>query len=228
MKEALRALYGGGHVEPDRDRVGIVGHECGGVIAANIAASWKYFKLPQPKAVMVLHPSRRGGLGANLNLDLYDLSGIRPGSLLLIGVGEEDDVSVQEVSRELFYAADAIPASDKNFITFLSDIRGTPPLVADGASTYTPLEPRFERFVEQRRWEFLSMMRQKRLARFMRCRGIDAMDWLGTFRLFDSLCTTAWTGRDRHLILGDGEAVRFMGIWSDGRRIKSLLATERP
>lgn len=228
MKEAFKALYGGGHVEPDRNRIGIIGHECGGVIAANIAASWKYFKFPQPKAVMVLHPSRRGGIGACLNLDLYDLSGIRPGTLLFIGVGEEDDDSAQEISRELFYAADSIPASSKNFITFLSDIRGSPPLVADSASTYAPIEPKYERFVEQRRWEFLSMMRQRRLARVMRCRGIDAMDWLGTFRLFDSLCTAAWTGRDLRSVMGDGESVRFMGVWSDGRRVKSLLATDRP
>lgn len=228
MKEALKTLYGGGHVEPDRDRFGIIGHECGGVIAANVAASARYFKLPQPKAVMVLHPSRRGGFGSVLSLDLYDLSGIRPGTMLVIGVGEEDDEAVQETARELFYAADAIPSSDRNFITFLSDIRGTPALVADSASVYAPLEPRYERFVEQRRWEFVSMMRQHRLARHIRCRGIDAMDWLGTFRLFDSLCTTAWTGRDRRSIMGDGEPVRFMGIWSDGRRINSLLATERP
>lgn len=228
MKEALRVLYGGSHIEPDRDRFGIIGHECGGVIAANIAASWKYFKLPQPKAVLSLHPSRQGGICANLNLDLYDLSGIRPETLFLVAVGEEDDEAIQETARELFYTADSVPASDKNFITFLSDIRGTPALVADSASTYAPLEPRFERFIEQRRWEYIKLMRQTRLSRFIRCRGIDAMDWQGSFRLFDSLCTAAWTGLDRRSVLGDGESVRFMGLWSDGRRLNGLLATDRP
>ncbi|HEY9070722.1 MAG TPA: alpha/beta hydrolase [Candidatus Ozemobacteraceae bacterium] len=228
VKEALTVLYSGGHAEPDRDRVALIGHECGGAIAMNIAASAKYFKLPRPGAVMVLHPSRQGGLGANLNLDLYDLSGIRPGTLLLIAVGDEDGPSVQETARELFYAADAIPAADKNFLTYRSDIRGTPALVADSASVYTPREPRYERLIEQRRWEFIRLNRQTRLSRHIRCMGNDAMDWLGNFRLFDALCHAAWTGHDRDLVLGDGEAVRFMGIWSDGRRIDGPLATNRP
>ncbi len=229
VKEAFRRLYAETDLQPDRERVAVIGHEVGAVMAANLAAAARYFKLPVPKVVMVLHPSRHANAGAGLNtgVELYDLSGIPAGTLLMTVVGDEDPDSC-ELAQEMFYLADNLAARDKAFVTFLSDMRGKPPLVADRHAVLSPKEPRYEREVERRRFEYLQTFRARRLSRWTRCRGLDAMDWYGTFRLFDSLCDVAFRGEPRAPVLEDTDAGRFMGVWSDGVPVKGLLSTHRP
>ena len=243
VKEAFKRLYDDPNIQPDRERVAVIGHEVGGVLAANLAASARYFKIPVPKVVMVLYPSRHANAdaGENKGVEILDLSGIRAGTLLMTIVGEKEDPNSYELAREIFYSADNVLTRDKNFVTFLSDFHGKPPLVADRFSALTPREARFEREIDTRRFEFINTFRAHKLSRWTRCRGIDAMDWFGTFRLFDGLCDPDIGRRSRNIrrelprqkvprefVLGNTELQRFMGFWSDGIPIRGLLATERP
>jgi len=228
IKEAFKVLYSSSPIAPDRDRVSVIGHEAGAIIGANVAASSRYFKIPVPKAVMVLMPL--GGLvqGGYLGMEMYDLSAIREGTLLMVVVGEEDLAQSENIAREIFYSADNVRTTDKTYITLLSDVRGTPALFADRFAPFAPKENIYEREIENRRFEFIHMFKHKGTARPLKCRGIDAMDWLGTFRLFDALADTAFSGGDRSQVFGNTENQRFMGYWSNGAPVKGFYTTDRP
>ncbi|RCK80771.1 MAG: hypothetical protein OZSIB_2659 [Candidatus Ozemobacter sibiricus] len=230
VKEAFRRLYAEPDLQPDRERVAVIGHEVGALLAANLAAAARYCKLPQPRVVMLLHPSRHTHLRTGLygGVEIYDLSGIPAGTLLMTIVGEEEDPDSYELARELFYAADNVRARDKDFVTFLSDFHGKPPLVADRHAALSPKEPRYEREVDRRRFEYLKVFKARRLSRWTRCRGLDAMDWYGTFRLFDGLAAVAFANGPRDEVLGNTPRQRFMGFWSDRRPVNGLLSTNRP
>ncbi len=226
LKEGLATLYSGGHVQPDRDRVAMIGHEGGGVIAANVAATWKYFKIPRPGAIFALNPSRTGVGGSPL--EIFDLSGIQEGTLFLIATGDADRPEVRETALEMFYGADNLRTRDKNYLTFLSDLHGSPPVVADKFAPLSRPTPWIDRELEMRRNEFVKLYPQATFARFTRCQNLDAMDWCGAWRLFDSLADMAFSKGSRREVFGDTPEQRFMGDWSDGKPLRGLWATDRP
>ena len=222
VKKALRWLNDGNGVEPNRDQAAIIGHEYGGLVAANLAAASRYFKLPVPGVVMILTPAVAAGL------ELYDLSGIRTGTLLQVVVGEDDLMDTGFPARQIYYAADNIPTVDKSFITLLSDTHGTPALIADRFAPLAPLDPAFVHELDRRRWEFIGLFRKGVHTRAIRGKPIDAMDFFGTWRLFDAMARIKWDGGAREVVFGNTESQRFMGYWSDGNRVRGLLASDRP
>ncbi|HNV72170.1 MAG TPA: hypothetical protein PKO06_20855, partial [Candidatus Ozemobacteraceae bacterium] len=223
IRKAMRYLNDGGGVTPDRDRCATIGHECGAVVGANLAAAARYYKIPVPQAIMNLMPSRGTGL------EFYDLSTIPGGTLYLVVVGEDDHANGVTTARQMFYAADSVLTRDKSFITLLSDIHGTPALMADRFAPLAPLEPPYEHEIDRRRWEFLHAAFHKGPhTRPVRGRGIDAMDYNGTWRLFDAMCQVIWNQGDRQEVFDNTEQQRNMGFWSDGIPIRGLLSSDRP
>ena len=57
---------------------------------------------------------------------------------------------------------------------------------------------------------------------------VNAMDYYGTWKLFDGLCDAAFTGKNREYALGNTPQQRFMGVWSDGVPVKELKVTDKP
>jgi hypothetical protein len=57
---------------------------------------------------------------------------------------------------------------------------------------------------------------------------INALDYYGTWKLFDALCDAAFTGKNREYALGNTPQQRFMGLWSDGTPVKELIVTDKP
>ena len=57
---------------------------------------------------------------------------------------------------------------------------------------------------------------------------INALDYFGTWKLFDALCDAAFTGKNREYALGNTPQQRFMGLWSDGTPVKELKVTDKP
>jgi hypothetical protein len=51
---------------------------------------------------------------------------------------------------------------------------------------------------------------------------VDALDFYGTWKLFDGLTDAAFFGKNREYALGDTPEQRFMGKWSDGAPVKEL------
>ncbi|HLP06848.1 MAG TPA: hypothetical protein VK178_01690, partial [Opitutaceae bacterium] len=50
----------------------------------------------------------------------------------------------------------------------------------------------------------------------------NALDYYGTWRLFDALCAAAFENKFREIALGGGAAQLDMGQWSDGTPVKPL------
>jgi hypothetical protein len=57
---------------------------------------------------------------------------------------------------------------------------------------------------------------------------VNALDYYGTWKLFDGLIDAAFTGKNRDYALGNTPQQRFMGVWSDGVPVKELKVTDKP
>ena len=57
---------------------------------------------------------------------------------------------------------------------------------------------------------------------------INALDYYGTWKLFDALTDAAFNGKNRDYALGNTPQQRFMGVWSDGVPVKELKVTDKP
>ena len=57
---------------------------------------------------------------------------------------------------------------------------------------------------------------------------VNALDFYGTWKLFDGLCDAAFYGKNREYALGNTPQQRFMGVWSDGVSVKELKVTDKP
>ena len=55
---------------------------------------------------------------------------------------------------------------------------------------------------------------------------VNALDYYGTWKLFDALCDAAFYGKNREYALGNTQQQRYMGVWSDGVPVKELKVTD--
>ncbi|MGA1876416.1 MAG: alpha/beta hydrolase fold domain-containing protein, partial [bacterium] len=111
MRDAVELLESGNHVRPDLERLAVVGHSCGGILSANVAAIAPEFGLPAPKAVMSVEP----GLTSLFHLE--DLSKIPADTLLLTIVGDRDRNVGDGDAKKIFHGASQVPLENKDFIT---------------------------------------------------------------------------------------------------------------
>jgi PKD repeat protein len=140
LTDAFAELQAGSHVRPELDRVAAFGHSFGGVLAANLAATWDVAGLPRPKAVICAHPGvaemTPGGL--LWQASKADYTRIDP-STLMLGIACEDDGIVGSFYAETILAEAPVAAADKDLILVRADAHGQPQLFADhGAPTAVP------------------------------------------------------------------------------------------
>ncbi len=220
VKDFLLQAFARKGTQINHGHVAIIGHGAGGILAANLAASADYFGLPAPVSLMVITPHQR-------SLKLLDLTGISRKARMIVISGDQVDPANDLIAREIFYTADRIKSGNKMFVTVLSDFYGQPPLIADEMAPLSPERPIYERLVVKRRHEFVNTFRERRVAGSMRSQHIDAFDWFAIFRVFDALEQTSAQQTSLN-IFKNSPALRFMGYWSDGRKLKGLIATDRP
>jgi len=230
VKDAVRRLQTErGHVTPDFSKFATVGHSLGGLLAANIAALASESNLPRVRAVMSVEP---GITEAPINVPLADLKNIPADTLLLAIAGDQDGLVRDTDAKRIYYESTRIPAQNKDFVTLVSDSHGQPGLLAShraptamnkdydsgegvgGASAGSPDpiggDARISRGVRPE-----TMM-------------VNALDYYGTWKLFDGLIDAAFTGKNRDYALGNTPQQRFMGVWSDGVPVKELKVTDKP
>jgi acetyl esterase/lipase len=198
-------------IQPDLQRVGVVGHSAGGVLSAQLAASAARAGLPMFRAVMPVEPgdgSRDGRRHAGI--PRVDLTTIPAQTLLLIAVGADDHLAYEKSGLEIYAATSQVPTTNKNVIELVSDDHGTPALIANHAApTATP----DSRPANARRSLFSD---------FEHAGVVDAMDWYGTWKLFDALSDAVFYQRERDIALGGAAAQLSMGTWSDGVPVKPM------
>ncbi|MFO7898800.1 MAG: alpha/beta hydrolase, partial [Planctomycetota bacterium] len=214
VRNAMAELGKDGRVRPDTSKVAVVGHSLGGVIAANIAGDPAGSGLPHPRAVMCVEPGDpdRADVIARHVVELPsildDLSGIPEGTLVLLVVGDEDTVVGDDTARLIWKRIRHLPSRDRCFVEVVSDRRGSPALVADH---WFPASPRDGTILK---WS--GVVRT------------DALDYYGTWRLFDRLTDAAFRGENRAYAPGGGAGQRGMGTWSDGTPVKQLRIRKDP
>jgi acetyl esterase/lipase len=217
LQDILRSQKATSHLQYDWERFAIIGHSAGGLLAAQVAAVAAEARLPQPKAVMAMHPSR--GRDVRHPLPRVGLQLIPPSTLLLIMAGRDDQVAGDREGRFLFLQTPQIAPKNKNFVTVVSDFHGTPPLVANHSA---PLAPRKRHWAHPVHREEPSTRVLIDLIRLQSSRA-DALNYHGYWKLCDALTDTAFYGMHREYALGNTQQQRFMGTWSDGVPVTELV-----
>ncbi len=220
-KDYLLENFRQNRVDLDKEKFAIIGHGAGAVLGANLAAADSYFGLPRCKALFILMPHRK-------NLKIYDLSAISRDASMMIITGDRMDEANENTAREIFYAADRVKTGNKIYISVWSDFYGHPPMVADELAPFAPELPQFERWVIKHRYDYLQLAKDKFHAHTIRTSPLDAFDWFVSFRLFDALSGQVFSKKSDFNPLKDSAELRFMGYWSDGRRLKGLIGGNRP
>jgi acetyl esterase/lipase len=230
VKDAVRRLQTErGHVTPDFTKFATVGHSLGGLLAANIAALARESNLPRVRAVMSVEP---GITESPINVPLADLKKIPAETLLLAIAGDQDGLVRDTDAKRIYYESTRVSPKNKDFIMLVSDSHGQPTLQAShraptaidkdydsgegvgGAPPGTP-DPIGGDVRITRRVRPETMM-------------VNALDYYGTWKLFDALTDAAFTGKNREYALGNTPQQRFMGVWSDGVPVKELKVTDKP
>lgn len=218
--------------QPDLERVATVGHSAGGVLAANLAVALPAAKLPAPKAVMSIEPGVTRGPKGTL-LPLADLNKIASTTLLLVVTGEDDALVGDADGRRIFEESSAIPTAQKDWVELQSDEHGEPALVATHRAPAAP-SPGYEPPQRKEPKGFLKRRIAERAKEKLAEKGLDlddatkepavtdALDYYGTWRLFDQLRDAAFDTKRPNGPAREWRPPLDMGKWSDGTPVKPL------
>ncbi|MBI1927576.1 alpha/beta hydrolase fold domain-containing protein [Candidatus Poribacteria bacterium] len=226
VKAAILELQRGSHVRPQLDRVAVVGHSIGGALTPNIAALAASEGLPQPKALMSVEPGSSMLGHPNVNMPLADFQKIPPTTLMLVVVGADDEVVGDVDAKRIFQQTPQIPLENKDFIIFVSDSHGNPPLIANHFAPTARDDELDEDDKGGRRGRLSERIKEKAEQRGVGA--VDALDYYGLWKLFDALMDAAFQGKNRTYALGNTPEQRYMGRWPDGTPVKELVVTDQP
>jgi pimeloyl-ACP methyl ester carboxylesterase len=236
-----------GHVKPDLTKFATLGHSVGGLLAANVAALASESGLPRVVAMMSVEP---GITEAPINVPLADLKKIPAETLLLAIAGDQDTLVRDADAKRIYKESTRVPAKNKDYVTLVSDSHGTPGLQASHraptafdlaydsgegigggpaeivGSTRSDPAGGSDRAggLPTRRIDGPRTGQRDRLETMM----VNALDFYGTWKLFDGLSDAAFYGKNREYALGNTPQQRFMGVWSDGVPVKELKVTDKP
>lgn len=233
-----------GHVRPDLDKFAIVGHSMGGIISANMAAIAETSGLPHPRALMCVQPGKTSKLPTGFTVLLDDLSKITSDVLLLSVAGDRDSIVGDHDAKRIFYESTSVPLENKDYIVYRSDEHGSPALIASHIGPVAPgrvsggsripatLDPawrqRARRRIEQGKAEDVAREAANDFASWIGPIAVDALDYYGTWKLFDALTDAAFYGKNREYALGNTAQQRYMGKWSDGVKVREPVVTRKP
>lgn len=221
LKDYLQRAFERNKIQTDHNKFAIFGHGSGGVLAANTAAVYDYFGMPLPKVLLISMPSRS-------YVKMLDLSGVSRETRMAVITGDRVSEPEAIAARDIFYAADRVKTPNKIFLTVQSDFYGQPPLIGDRTAVLSPENPKKERVVVARRNEFLKSHKSKFLASYLKADDIENFDWKADFRVFDMLAIATFNLNTDLKPMKKSEELRSMGYWSDGRKVKPLIVTDRP
>ena len=220
-KDYLQRAFERNKMQPDHTKFAIFGHGSGAVLAADTAATYDYFGLPIPKVLLISMPNRT-------YIKLLNLTGVSRETRMAVitgdGVPEDDAIA----AREIFYTANRVRTANKIFITVQSDYYGQPPLIGDRTAALTPEFPPKQRVILNKRNEYIHTYKSNHLAQFLKADDIENFDWKADFRVFDMLSIAAFNLNSDLQPMKKSEELRSMGYWSDGRKVKPLIITDRP
>jgi hypothetical protein len=185
--------------------------------------------LPRVSAVMAVEP---GITDAPINVPLADLNKLPAETLLLAVAGDQDTLVRDYDAKRIYYESTRVPEKNKDFIMLVSDAHGRPALQASHRAP-TAHDKSYDNGegvgggpaeTTNRVGDGPQSSRRSRLDTMM----VNALDFYGTWKLFDALCDAAFYSKNREYALGNTPQQRFMGVWSDGVPVKELKVTDKP
>jgi dienelactone hydrolase len=200
-------------IAPDLARLAAVGHSAGGMLAAGLGATAAASGLPPFRAVMSVEPGDGLRLGDS-RIPPVDFGAMPAETLLLVLVGAEDERVGREDGARIHDGASAVPDANKDLLEMQSDDHGAPALIANHSAPSATLD---------RSGQPLAAEDGRQVGARAHRGAVDALDWYGTWRLFDALTAAAFHGRNRDMALGGTAAQLSMGTWSDGTPVKPLV-----
>ena len=220
-KDFLRKSFDRNKMQVDHTKFAIFGHGAGAVLAANTAATYDYFGLPVPKVLLISMPNRD-------YIKMLDLNGISRETRMAVITGDRVPEEDAVAASEIFYTAKRVKTVNKIFISIQSDYYGQPPLIGNRAAALSPEYPPKHKVILERRNEYLHAFKSKHLAQYIKADDIENFDWKVDFRVFDMLAIAAFNLNSDLKPMKSSEEFRSMGYWSDGRKVKPLIVTDRP
>ncbi|HEY8550493.1 MAG TPA: alpha/beta hydrolase fold domain-containing protein [Vicinamibacterales bacterium] len=233
---ALDTLRSPGHVAPDPRGLAFVGHSMGGLVVTNLAVRAARGQLPPPLALMVVAPGKTWPEPSRIAFRLDELSLLPPNLLLLAVVGDDDDFVGEIDARKVYTGASGVDAANRNYVRIFSDDHGEPALVADHRFASAPLPLVGEDATEEPSATVdLERLRRALIQRHSPgassavawpSRGpvvTNALDYFGTWKLFDGLTDAVFRGVHREYALGGTREQRHMGYWSDRVPVRELI-----
>jgi pimeloyl-ACP methyl ester carboxylesterase len=171
----------------------IVGHSFGGWITAWLAgqASTAIPTFPIPLGLVMIEPASLGLLPP------INFAGISPATQMLILSADQDNVACSADGVSIFTSTTQVPAAQKNYLWFNSDLTGTPNQVGDH---YFPNSNGYDDTA-----------------------AIDNRDFYVTYKLSVSAAQCMFLGNNCNVFLGNGNADQLsMGHWQNGTPINTM------
>lgn len=202
IKDALKELEKEKYPTPIIDNISYVCHSYGGVIAGNLGVNYESYEIPQPKAMMLCSPG--SGPFSGGRLESYEKL---PSDLkLLIMITQNDEVVGSEFGQLVYNTATNTP--DRNLVWQYPDTHGTPSITAGHNECYSV------------NMDYDTGVRNVTAKRALRISKLDALDFNGYWKLFDSLNDCTRNGENCQIAFGNTTAQSSLGNWSDGTDIK--------
>ncbi|MGF7119438.1 chlorophyllase/cutinase-like alpha/beta fold protein [Methanobacterium oryzae] len=202
VRNAINELKKNNHVQPELDKIAVVGHSAGGLISINMAANASDENIPIPKAVFCVEPGKHRTKEDPVGPPLENLSKIPQNTLLITLSGEQDNITGNADAIKIFSETTSVPPENKDYIILRSDNYGYPDLIADHIAP-------------------LAIIRTDNFSIF-----VDSLDYYGTWKLFDGLCDAAFYNTNRDYALGNSSKQRYMGVWSDGKPVNQMIIVD--
>jgi len=217
---ALARLAADGPVRPSGDHIAWIGHSLGGIIAANLSATFASNGLPPPAVLMAVAP------GGESRLPVGDLSGMPTDMLVLLVVGDADRNVGDTGALAIQAALGHMPSENLGFVTVRSDAHFSysfsadhfaPLAAAAGFPPYPSLSSESTSPAAKGGW-----FAQRRSRRVANRYAPDALDFFAYWKLSEGLLDAAFRGQNRNFALGNTADERFMGTYSDGTPLAPL------
>jgi hypothetical protein len=171
----------------------IVGHSFGGWITGWLAgeASTAVPSFPVPLALVMIEPASLGLLPP------INFAGISPATKMVIVSSDQDNVACSADGVNIFESTTQVPAAQKNYLFFNSDLTGTPNQVGNHyyPNTYG----------------------------YKDTAAVDNRDYYVTYKLSVAAAECVINGSSCNVFLGNGNAAQLtMGTWTNGTPINPM------
>jgi hypothetical protein len=162
------------------------------------------YTIPKPKAVFLVSPGT-GPFSGGLLKTYEDIS---EDTNLLVMVSDKDRTVGDKIGN-LIYST-AVNVRNRNLIRQYSDYYGSESLTSGHDESYS---------VDQ---EFDSGIKNFSTKRALKIGRLNAIDFFGYWKLFDALNAFTREGKYREYAFGNTPEQRFLGYWSDGKKVQEL------